>query len=135
MQDNEFQKKYLEFQLLNEKITHLQEQHSAIENHLNELSSLLSSLDEIKKLSNNNEILIPLSNNISAKAKIGNTEKLLVGVGSNILVEKSKDEAYSLIEEQRRELSIVMKKLEEELIKIVTRIKSLQEELTNKTHQ
>src|SRR3989344_6118991 len=135
MQDNEFQKKYLEFQLLNEKITHLQEQHSTIESHINELSSLLSSLDEVKKLSNNNEILIPLSNNIFAKAKIGNTEKLLVGVGSNILVEKSKDEAYSLIEEQRRELSIVMKKLEEELIKIVTRIKSLQEELTNKTHQ
>ena len=131
MQENELQKKYLEFQLLNEKLIHLQEQHSLLQTHLNELSTTLSSLEEISSLKKNKDILIPLSNNIFTKANLNPVNTLLVGVGSNLLIENSAEEASQSIEEQRKELIILLKKIEAEFSRITQAIKLIQPEIAH----
>ena len=129
MTQEDFQKKYFEFQVLNEKLAHLQEQHSALESHLNDLTLLISSLGSVENLKKENEILIPLSNTIFAKAEMKETKNFIVGVGANVLVEKSKEELFSTTEIQRKELSSILLKLEEEIKKIASRAHSLQSEL------
>lgn len=129
MEKQVLQKKYMNFQLLTERLNALQEQHSALEAHANELTILLSSLDELKQAKEGQEILVPLSSSLFTKAKLQQNQNFIIGVGANVLVEKSFDEAYASITSQKAELSSILKQLEEELQRLMAVLQNLQSEI------
>ncbi|MDD5253616.1 MAG: prefoldin subunit alpha [Candidatus Nanoarchaeia archaeon] len=92
----------LDLQTLSYQIQQLQEQLQIIENQFTELSILSSALDEVKESKGKNS-LIPLGPGIFAEAELKDTDKVLVNVGSEIMVRKTIQEAKELIEKQIEE--------------------------------
>ncbi len=78
-----------------------------------ELDVAGKSLDEIKKLGKQNEILVPLGGDSFVKASIADTEKILVGLGAGIVVEKDIPKAKGDFEQRIKELEQVMAELAE----------------------
>lgn len=126
---NNLQQHYLEFQSYHERLQHLHAQHETLESHLQELQTLATSLEQLKKMQQQKDILVPISNSIFAKASMQPLQHLLVGVGSNILVEKTPEEAARGIQQQIAELSAILQRLEQELIATTQRLQHLQQEI------
>lgn len=113
--EEELQKIYLEFQMLEQQIKHLEKQNSALSSHLMELMMTNQSLDDIKKAEEGTEILAPLSSGIYAKAELKDSKNFIVNVGSDIALVKDIDSTKKLIETQIDEIKSLQEKILSEL--------------------
>ncbi len=106
------QKLYMEFQMLDQQIKHLEKQNESLASHLMELRATSQSLEEMEKVSNGTEILVPLSSGIYAKAELKDNSNFIVNVGANIALSKDTQSTKKIIEGQISEI----KKLKESLM-------------------
>lgn len=113
MKEEEMQKLYMEFQMLSHHINQLEKQNTLLNNQLMELMVTSQSLEDVKKIEQGTEILVPLSSGIYAKAELKGNKNFIVNVGSNIALVKDIDSTKRLIESQIDEI----KKLQENLVK------------------
>ncbi len=109
-------RKNLENQILQAYFSEMQQQISEIESKKAELEYLKDGLSQLKG-QKNKDILIPLGSGVLAKGKLSDDEKVIVNVGSNLLVKKTIKEAAEIIDEQIKELSSVLAQLEQEIQK------------------
>ena len=114
MKENEekLQKMYLEFQMLDQQIKQLDKQHTVLNDQLVELMATRQSLEDMEKVKEKTEILVPLSSGIYAKAEIKDSKKFIVNVGANTALVKDINSTKKLMETQIDE----MKKLRETLV-------------------
>jgi len=113
MGEEELQKLYLEFQIIEQQIRQLENQSAAINSQLIELMATHQGLEDIKKTKEGSKILVPLSSGIYAKAELKDNKNLIVNVGSNVASVKDVDSTKKLIEDQIDEIN----KLQEDLMK------------------
>jgi prefoldin alpha subunit len=114
------QRKYLELQVLNQKMQQVQEQMEALEQQAVDVERVSGHLEELSKVSNGTEALVPVANGLFAKAKLLDTQNLIVNVGSNVSVQKSVPEVKQLILAQVEE----MRKLQDDLAKQLQQLTS-----------
>ncbi|MBW2977081.1 prefoldin subunit alpha [Candidatus Woesearchaeota archaeon] len=112
-QKEKLQSLYLEFQILDQQIKQLEKQGTMLSSQLMELVATSQSLEEMKNVKENTEILVPLSSGIYAKAELKDNKKFIVNVGSNTAVAKDIGTTKQLIETQINEIQ----KLQEGLTK------------------
>lgn len=93
-----------EYNTLLKYIEELRIEHDNILNQINELDYSINSLNELKNISNEKEILFPFVNGVLVKGKITFKDKVLVNIGHNVVVEKSIDEAKELIKKRKEDL-------------------------------
>ena len=110
--EENLQKMYLEFQMLDQQIKQLDKQHTVLNDQLVELMATRQSLEDMEKVKEKTEILVPLSSGIYAKAEIKDSKKFIVNVGANIALVKDINSTKKLMETQIDE----MKKLQETLV-------------------
>ena len=110
-EEENMQKLYMEFQMLDQQIKQLEKQSASLNNHLMELTMTSQSLDDMNNTQEGTEILTPLSSGIYAKAELKDSKSFIVNVGANIAVVKNLDSTKELIETQIDEI----KKLQETL--------------------
>ena len=125
----ENQSKLVEFQVLNQGIQNIHNQIKNIDSNLSEFQILRNSIEELKKIDENREIIIPLGQGIFVKGRITEKNNLINMIGANILIEKDTDGTIANINKQIMELANARKDTEEELNKNVERIRELQKEL------
>jgi len=113
--NEELQKKYLELQIIVQQINNLQQQFSNIQNQILELNNLKESLNSIKDIKENSDSFVPIGFNIFTKAKLHDTNELLVNVGSNVFVIKTVEETNSLINSQINQIEFIIKEMEDKL--------------------
>ncbi|MDG6220827.1 MAG: prefoldin subunit alpha, partial [Candidatus Thermoplasmatota archaeon] len=83
-------------------------------------------LEAVVKLSKGHETLLPIGGNVMVKAKISAKDKVIVGIGHNVSVEKTPEEGLEWVEERLAEMekghSQMVKRLDEleEQLKHVT---------------
>jgi|TARA_Y100000310_G_scaffold130175_1_gene129361 prefoldin alpha subunit len=111
--EENLQKLYLEFQMLDQQIKQLEKQSAALNNQLMELMVTNQSMDDMKKTDKKTEILVPLSHGIYTKAELKYNKSFIVNVGANTALVKDVDSTKKMIEDQ------------------ITKIKKLQENLVN----
>ena len=110
--EEKLQKLYLEFQVLDQQIKQLEKQNIALSNQLMELMATNQSLDDMKKLEEKPEILVPLSSGIYVKAELKDNKNFIVNVGANTALLKDVESTKKLMETQIDE----MKKLQENIV-------------------
>ncbi len=126
--------KIIEFQVLNQEVQKLQEQLQNINNSVQELQILKTSLEELNDVKDK-EILIPLGQGIFTKGNIKNTDELITNVGSNILIEKNLNDTKNMVKKNILNLSNILEKTEEEINKNVEKLQELQTEISKEKKQ
>lgn len=99
------QKKYLELQIIDQQLRLIQQQLDQIDQQMLEISTIFESLDEMKLAKDGEDILVPLVNGVFLKAKLTDSNNMLVNVGSGSLVSKTNAELKSLLEKQLAQLT------------------------------
>jgi prefoldin alpha subunit len=96
-----------------------------------DLSVVKESLDQIKDLEKENEVLVPIGGGSFIKAKIIDLEKVVVGLGAEVAVKKTIPDAKVDIEKRIEELEKVRGEHTERLQFVLGKI----EELTPKVQE
>jgi prefoldin alpha subunit len=109
--EQEATKKYLEMQMLGQKMQQVQEQLQQLEQQVESVNDTSQSLDELSTVAQGTEILVPVANGIFIKAIVKDTQELLVNVGSHVNVSKSIPDVKRLMTQQSDEI----RKLQEQL--------------------
>ena len=118
----ELQRKYMEFQYMEQHLGQYQKQLEKIESQFQDVKAVEEGLGDFDKKAEGDEILVPISNGIFAKAKLTDDKSLLVNVGSNIVVQKSVDGTKELLDDQRKEI-------DKARIQLMTVIESVTEQM------
>lgn len=123
------QRKYLELQLLTQKMQHVQQQAEALESQAENLDDTIANLGEISTVKQGTEILVPIANGIFVKAHIQDTNTLLVNVGSHVNLQKSVEEVQTLVSTQATEIRTLQAQLADQLKKLVEHAQKTEAEL------
>ena len=123
------QEMYMEFQALDQRIKQIQKHLEVLTSQIMEMTGTSSSLDEFDKIKKGNEVFVPLSSGIFAKATLSGTSELLVNVGANTVVTKDVQSAKKLINSQVDEMKKLHKKMIEDLEKMAERAGQLEMQL------
>lgn len=118
-----------ELHMLNAQAQFIAEQLDNVDSTIMETEYLKNSLDEIKQLNKNSEILAPFSAGIFLKANLKENDKLLVNVGKGVVVEKSVEETKSLLSDRINEMSEMREKLTQQLQLIEKRLIELEDKV------
>ena len=124
---DELQKKYYEYQLLDQKIKQLQEHIEKIDEQLIELLATIQSISEFNELGEDKEILVPLSNGIFARGKLVKEDSFLVNVGASVVVRKGAADTRALLETQKTELKEVRAKLLKNMEALISRAADIEQ--------
>ncbi|MBS3166987.1 prefoldin subunit alpha [Candidatus Woesearchaeota archaeon] len=119
------QEMYYEYQVLTQEVQQLQQQIAFFNEQGLEIETILNSLNEIKN-SKNEEILVPLAGGIFIKANLKDSEKFIVNIGSNITKEMSTLEVRKMLQEQKSELELIKKQLNNTFLEKIKRFTELE---------
>ncbi|MBI2651428.1 prefoldin subunit alpha [Candidatus Woesearchaeota archaeon] len=128
-QEEKLQKKYLKFQMMEQYIRQLEKQRAVLNNQLIELIAASQSLEEIEKVDNGREILVPISNGIYAKADIKDNKSFIVTVGANVVTVKDINAVKKLVESQMEEMRKMLENLAKELEDYTAKASVLEQEI------
>ncbi len=128
---NEVQQKYVEYQMIEQQIMQIQKQLQQIEAQTVELKRLHAAIGEFAGIDSGKEVLVPFSPGVYAKAEIKDTKKLLVNIGSNVVVSKSVDDTKDLIDSQVKEIELTRRKLAQDLTAFTLQAQMLGQEIND----
>ncbi len=122
-------KKYMELQMLGQKMQQMQEQLQQLEAQVEGVDDTNQSLDELSTVKDGTEILVPVANGIFVKAHIQSTKELLVNVGSHVNVAKGIPDVKRLLVTQSEELRKVQQQLAVQLKELTDIAQTTEKEL------
>jgi prefoldin alpha subunit len=102
----------------------LQQRISMINAALTDLTYANSTLDGIEKEKENAEILVPIGGSSYVKVKLADPDKVIIGLGAGVSVEKSLADARATIKERLDELEKTMNSAQTQFNQVVERINS-----------
>ena len=122
---------YQQLQIIDYQLRQFQSIIETVDAQLIEASASRDALVELKKLQGNEDVLFPITNGIFAKGKITDSKNLRLNVGSNIVVEKSTDEAITMMEKQVEDLEDYKGQLTQQMTQLVNKAEELQQKLSD----
>lgn len=126
----QLQQRYMEMQYMQQHLTQYQQQLEMLNTQIEDCDRILEGLDEISKKKPGEEMLVPISNGIFAKAKLDDTSKLVINVGSNVAAEKNVDDAKTLIKKQKAEMERTKIQLTDVMGSITEQMQMVEKELS-----
>ena len=112
MNEEEQQQIFFEFQMYQQKAGQIEEQIKAVDKQINEMGEVAESLSILGR--GKQKSLLPIGKGIFIKSETDNP-KLLVNIGSGIIVEKTPTEAEKLINTQIQKLGGMKEHQDKEL--------------------
>ena len=123
------QKKYTEFQMMQQQMQQIQQQLQQFDGQLQELENVIKALDDFKNLKEGSEMLVPLASGIFAYAELKDTKAVRVNVGSNVSVKKSIEDTALLVKHQIAEIGKYKEQLAGNFMTLNQQVHLLQQEL------
>jgi len=105
---------------------------------LTEVSMTIDAIKTVKDLRPGTDILVPLGSDSFISAKISDSDKVLTGLGADVVAERSASDALKFLESRTSELEEAARRAREELRRVEERIESLRpeaEKILNKTRE
>ena len=79
-------------------------------------------LEGLEKEKENSELLVPIGSNSYIKAKLENPDKIIVGMGAGVSVEKTLQEAKEIVKNRQENLEKTRMSLQQQLAQVAERI-------------
>ena len=128
--DQEFlQERYVEMQLIEKQVHQLRQRLQIVEGEIQEVRSNSVALDEMSKVKPGEELMIPLANGIFMRGTVKETEKLLVGVGASIVVEKDIPSTKNILDQRLQTLEKYHKEVLQGIMTLDERGRGLEKEM------
>jgi prefoldin alpha subunit len=125
--EDQFRRVVYELQLMDGSVQLLQDRMQILSSALADLRLAQQSLSDLKGVNPKTPILIPVGGGTFVNAELGETKKVIVGVGADISVEMELDKAISDISSRLEEVEKAEAAVEQQLTQIVTQMQSHRE--------
>lgn len=122
--EEELRKLSMEMRYLEQTAEALQQRISMVNAAITDLTYANSTLDGIEKEKENVEMLVPIGGSSYVKVKLADPDKVIVGMGSGVSVEKPLEEARVTLKERLDELEKTMNVAQQQFSQIADRINS-----------
>ena len=121
-EEEELRKLSVELQLLEQTAQSLEQRLNMMAAAITDLTYANMALDGIKTEKEKAELLVPIGGNSFIKVKLANTDKVIVGMGAGVSIEKTIPEAKTIVNDRLTELQKTMNSAQQQLSQIVDRI-------------
>ena len=109
----------------------LQQRISMVNAAITDLTYANMTLDGIEKEKENAELLVPIGGSSYVKVKLADTNKVIVGMGAGVSIEKTLAEAKTTLKERLDELEKTMNAAQQQFSQVAERINSGRGRLEN----
>ena len=123
-EEEELRKLSVEMRFLEQTAETLQQRLSMLNAAITDLSYANMTLDGVEKERENSEILVPIGGGSYVKMKLANSDKVVVGIGAGVSVEKQLPEAKAVLKERLEELEKAAVAAQQQFAQIADRINS-----------
>ena len=94
----------MQLQLVGQHLEKMQDQLQKTHEQIAEVDFVIQSLKDFSQVKEGEEILVPVTNGVFARAVLKSTEKMIVNVGAETAVHKSIPDTVSMLEGQKGRL-------------------------------
>ncbi len=122
--EEELRRLSVEMRYLEQTAEALQQRISMVNAAITDLSYASATLDGIEKEKENAEMLVPIGGSSYVKAKLVDSDKILINMGSGVSVEKNLAEAKVTLKERLDELEKTMTSAQQQFSQIAERLAS-----------
>jgi len=125
------QRKYMEFQMIQQNMAQMKEQLTMIEQQIEEMSAAEESISELANINEDTEMVVPIGSGVFVKTKVKGSNEFIINVGANVAVAKTDAEAKKIINEQIEEVKKVQKQINQNILVLNERAQAIQQELSH----
>ena len=122
--EEELRRLSMEMRYLEQTADALQQRISMVNAALTDINYANMTLDGIEQEKENSEMLIPIGGSSYVKVKLADTNKVIIGMGSGVSVEKTLPEAKTTLKERLDELEKTMHSAQQQFSQVAERINS-----------
>lgn len=122
--EEELRRLSVEMRYLEQTAETLQQRMSMINAALTDLTYANATLDGIETEKENAELLVPIGGSSYMKVKLASPDKVIVGLGAGISVEKTLTEAKTTLKERLEDLEKTMTSAQQQFSQVAERINS-----------
>ncbi len=120
--EEEFRKLTVELRFLEQTAETIQSRLNMINAVITDLTYSSMTLEDLGKEKENAELLVPIGGSSYVKARLGNTDKLIVGIGAGVSVEKALPEAKEVVKKRLEDLDKARMSLQQQFSQVVDKI-------------
>jgi len=135
MDKEKLSERYVLYQILAQNLETLKQQLQLVEQQVFELRSTLMSMEDIKKLDEKNEILLPLGSGCYGSGMITDGKNILVNAGAGVFINEDMGAAKSLLEERLAEAEKAGKEVQTQAEKIIVQMNEIASEIQEAARQ
>jgi prefoldin alpha subunit len=128
-QEEELRKLSVEMRYLEQTATALQQRISMVNATLTDLAYANATLEGLEKEKENAEMLVPIGGSSYVQVKLANPDKIIVGLGAGVSVEKTLTDAKITVTERQVELEKTLQSAQTQFNQIAERINSGQKRI------
>lgn len=121
-EEEELRRLSLEMRLLEQTAETLQQRISMITAAMTDLSYANMTLESVEKEKEDTELLVPIGGGSYLKAKLAAPDKVVVGIGAGVSVEKTLQEAKAIVKERLEELEKSLNSVQQQFAQVAERI-------------
>ena len=120
--EEELRRLSVEMRYLEQTAETLQQRISMVNAAVSDLTFASMTLEGIEKEKENAELLVPIGGNAYVKAKLADTNTVIVGMGAGVSIEKTLAEAKTTLKERLDELVKTMNSAQQQFNQVAERI-------------
>lgn len=121
--EKEARKLSLEMRYLEETAEALQSRLNMVDAAMNDLSLADKTLNGLKETKGGSHLLVPIGGNSYIKAKLADPDKVIVGMGAGISIEKTFQEAREVLDKRKEGLNETKQSLQNRFEEVAQKIK------------
>jgi prefoldin alpha subunit len=121
-EEEEIRKLSVEMRLLEQTAETLQSRINVLNAAMTDLTYANMTLDGVEKEKEDAELLVPIGGSSYVRVKLANPDKVVVGMGAGVSVEKPLPEAKSILKERLGELENSMRSAQQQFAQVAERI-------------
>ena len=130
-EEEELRKLSVEMRFLEQTAENLQQRISMMNAAMTDLTYASMTLEDVEKEKEDAELLVPIGGSSYVKAKLANPDKVVVGMGAGVSVEKTLQEAKGIVKERLGELEKTMVSAQQQFAQVADRINADRDRLEN----
>jgi prefoldin alpha subunit len=121
-EEEELRRLSVEMRFLEQTAETLQQRIKMINAAMTDLTYANMTLESMEKEKENAELLVPIGGSSYIKVKLACADKVVVGVGAGVSIEKTLPEAKAIVKERLEELEKTMRSAQQQFAQVAQRV-------------